>query len=254
MNVKPEDRLQWFCDLHHKFEKGIMMTTSSFAIANINIYKPHHLAVIFSSKQNITKSFEYDHLETWLGKALLTGTGDKWFHERKIITPSFHFGILDQFTAVITDKAQILNLIIEEKIKANPEEPVEFFEISIRCALDIILETAIGVNMNIQRNHQTEYMSALHKTKIGSEFKSSVDTMTNFTMKIIKKKQQARKAISNGFTKKKDELGERRKKAFLDLMLDINENEKNPMTDTELREQVDTFLFAVSHSKKEILK
>ncbi|XP_033222842.1 cytochrome P450 4C1-like isoform X3 [Belonocnema kinseyi] len=207
MNVKPEDRLQWFCDLHHKFEKGIMMTTSSFAIANINIYKPHHLAVIFSSKQNITKSFEYDHLETWLGKALLTGTGDKWFHERKIITPSFHFGILDQFTAVITDKAQILNLIIEEKIKANPEEPVEFFEISIRCALDIILETAIGVNMNIQRNHQTEYMSALHnvadisfkrlhypwlkwdavffRTKIGSEFKSSVDTMTNFTMKNI---------------------------------------------------------------------
>ena len=41
-------------------------------------------------------------------------------------------------------------------------------------------------------------------------------------------------------------LGKRRKKAFLDILLDVNENEKIPMTNTELREEVDTFMFAVS--------
>lgn len=42
------------------------------------------------------------------------------------------------------------------------------------------------------------------------------------------------------------QLGKRRKKAFLDLMLDFNENDKAPMTDEEIREQVETFMFAVS--------
>ena len=44
-------------------------------------------------------------------------------------------------------------------------------------------------------------------------------------------------------------LGKRKKKAFLDLLLDLNETEKIPMTENELREQVDTFMFAVSLSK-----
>ena len=41
-------------------------------------------------------------------------------------------------------------------------------------------------------------------------------------------------------------LGKRRKKAFLDLLLDLNENETASMSDDEIRQQVDTFLFAVS--------
>lgn len=43
-------------------------------------------------------------------------------------------------------------------------------------------------------------------------------------------------------------LGKRRKKAFLDLMLDLDENEKVHMTDEEIRQQVETFMFAVSES------
>ena len=65
-------------------------------------------------------------------------SGQKWFHQRKLLTPAFHFGVVDQFYETMSEKAEILNEIIEEKIKENPGEPIEFFQLAIRCALDII--------------------------------------------------------------------------------------------------------------------
>jgi len=40
-------------------------------------------------------------------------------------------------------------------------------------------------------------------------------------------------------------LGKRKRKTFLDLLLDQNEMAETPLTDDELRAQVDTFMFEV---------
>lgn len=39
--------------------------------------------------------------------------------------------------------------------------------------------------------------------------------------------------------------GKRKRKAFLDLLLEASENDKHPLSIDEIREQVDTFMFAV---------
>lgn len=64
--------------------------------------------------------------------------GQQWFHQRKLLTPAFHFGVVDQFYETMSEKADILNQIIEETINANPGKPIDFFELAIGCALDII--------------------------------------------------------------------------------------------------------------------
>ena len=64
--------------------------------------------------------------------------GEKWLHQRKIITPAFHFGIVETFSETISEKAEILNQIIEEEIKKNPGKPIEFFSLAVRCTLHII--------------------------------------------------------------------------------------------------------------------
>ena len=41
-------------------------------------------------------------------------------------------------------------------------------------------------------------------------------------------------------------LGKRKRKGFLDLLLDMNEKDGAPLSDKELRSHVDSFMFAVS--------
>lgn len=64
--------------------------------------------------------------------------GQTWFHQRKLITPAFHFGVVEQFAEVMSEKSKILTEIIDETLRENPGKPIDIFKLIIRCALDII--------------------------------------------------------------------------------------------------------------------
>ncbi|KYN50220.1 Cytochrome P450 4C1, partial [Cyphomyrmex costatus] len=62
----------------------------------------------------------------------------QWFHDRKLIGPTFHFSILDQFAVVVSEKAEILTKCLQKEIEKNPGEAVNTFPFIINAALDII--------------------------------------------------------------------------------------------------------------------
>ncbi|XP_050449047.1 cytochrome P450 4C1-like isoform X2 [Cataglyphis hispanica] len=234
----------------------------------INIYKPEFLEIILSSTENIDKGFPYDMMKSWLGKGLLTSTGKQWNHDRKLIGPTFHFAILDRFAVIISEKAQILTKCLEKEIAMNPGKPINIFPFANNVALDVICETAMGVDIHAQEI-ETEYTTTIHRgSKLiadrifqpwlwsdwlynlvpsGIKYNSGLNIIHKFTKEVIRKRKIARQS-ENGFVKSENEddkfdIDKRKRKAFLDLLLDQNEKTETPLNDDELRAQVDTFMF-----------
>jgi cytochrome P450 len=66
---------------------------------------------------------------------LLYFVGDKWQEHRKILTPTFHFKILEDYVQVFNSKSQDL----VQKLQAHVGQPfVDINSLITMCTLDII--------------------------------------------------------------------------------------------------------------------
>lgn len=65
----------------------------------------------------------------------LISTGTKWRQRRKMLTPTFHFSILEDFLEVMNEQAEIL---VEKLENHTGKGPFNCFSLITLCALDII--------------------------------------------------------------------------------------------------------------------
>lgn len=66
---------------------------------------------------------------------LIYSTGDKWRSRRKLITPSFHFRILDEFFKVFVEQTEVL---VNTLAKLKDKDYFDIYPYLTRCTLDII--------------------------------------------------------------------------------------------------------------------
>lgn len=124
----------------------------------------------------------------------------------------------------------------------------------------------MGVNLNSQENHDQEYVQAakdmcriimdrtfslwksfdclFNLSKQGKSQEKVLAILHNFTNSVIDKRRK--KATDQLKDVKQDDVGRKRKMAFLDLLLSTNIGGR-PLTQEEIRSEVDTFMFAVSY-------
>lgn len=92
------------------------------------------MQILLRDTQNLSKSQNYDFIKPWLGEGLITSTGSifivedevffsnytipgsHWHKHRKIITPTFHFNILEKFVEVFNEKGKTLIKRLKEKV------------------------------------------------------------------------------------------------------------------------------------------
>lgn len=88
-----------------------------------------------NNSAHMTKGPVYDFVRPWLGDGLLTSAGAKWHRNRKLITPAFHFKILEHFQEVFQEKSRVLT----EKLACKADGKVfDVYPFITHCALDII--------------------------------------------------------------------------------------------------------------------
>lgn len=111
---------------------------------------------ILNSPKHIDKSPDYSYLHPWLGTGLLTSYGQKWHSRRKvnelqgcwfeisniflsnlkqILTPAFHFKILEDFMDIFNEQSAIL---VRKLSKELNKDSFNIFPYVTLCTLDIV--------------------------------------------------------------------------------------------------------------------
>lgn len=100
---------------------------------------------IMGSPKFIDKSSDYDFLQPWLGTGLLTSQGGKWHARRKILTPAFHFKILDDFIDVFQEQSAIM--VERMAAEVDRAEGFNIFPYVTLATLDIICGEFFGLRV-----------------------------------------------------------------------------------------------------------
>lgn len=115
-------------------------TTFKFQLAGrlaVIISDPKDIEVILRHNENLNKpSSAATFVGPWLGEGLLLSVGGHWKEMRKLITPTFHFNILEKFFVVMNEQADVLIDILKKK--ASGTEDLDIFPYFQLFALDVI--------------------------------------------------------------------------------------------------------------------
>ncbi|XP_022901359.1 cytochrome P450 4c3-like [Onthophagus taurus] len=222
---------------------------------NVFITDPKLVEYFLSSQVHIKKSAGYDIAESWLGPGgLINSYGKTWMKYRKILTPAFHFSILDQFSTNFHNNSQILI----QKLKKKSGKVFDIFPFMKLYALDSLCESSMAINFRSQEAGNSLFATCLDATleavvlrffsllnrydtlyAFTSESKhyySRIKTMHNITTDIIQKR---RKDLEVGVQNDQDDYGIRKRRVFIDVLL-----EHGDLRNEEIEWQVNTFMFA----------
>ncbi|XP_025410333.1 cytochrome P450 4C1-like isoform X2 [Sipha flava] len=202
-------------------------------------------------------------LRPWLNDGLLLSSGPKWQKRRKLLTNTFYFKTLDMYNKSLNKHAQVL---VKKLLEASADDTeISVMEYVTLCSLDMICETIMGTEMNAQEGKSVQYVHSIKSacrsvidrifqfwlwndfvfkiSKCGQTFYSSIKVLHDFTDKVIENKKTLLKNENNSNITHDKNVGRMQKKSFLDLILNIMEDNPDQLTDKDIREEVDTFLF-----------
>ncbi|KAJ1531362.1 hypothetical protein ONE63_000045 [Megalurothrips usitatus] len=226
---------------------------------------------VLSSSKHISKGRAYHFLRPWLGRGLLTSDGQLWHTRRKLLTPAFHFRILDQFSEHLQEHASRLvdDLAAAARDAGKGGAGLDVAPIISRLTLRAIMVTAMGkVDFRTNADSASQesehsYFEAIHRvgaavvergvqpwlwvdpifhlTAFYRRFRSDLETLHGFTSKIISERKSDMRECEEG---DQDSAGKKKRtlRPFLDVLL-AAQGEGADLSDRDIREEVDTFMF-----------
>lgn len=198
----------------------------------------------------------YKHIEPWLGEGLLISGGKKWERNRKLLTPAFHFDILNGYIAVMNNAAS--TLVDKLALNCDTQNIVDVYPYVSRASLDTMLRCSLSYTGNIQHDADCAYIRTVRRlseisweralqmhllsdtvfklSSLGKEFYHLCDEAHKFTSAIIQERKKTLDMMSSVTDK-------RRHLDFLDILLTAKDETGQGLSEQEIQDEVDTFTF-----------
>ena len=263
-----EDRLAFDHELSRLYKYFNRVWAGPFG-AFLFVYHPDTVKEII--KSNAIKprnsggliATSYDMGAQWIGEGLVLSNGPKWYHNRRLLTPSFHFDILKKYLEIYNDCARILLSKMDES--SQTETSVDIQAVISKYALDVILRCAFSSETDCQTKPEgNEYAEALDTlqdgwmkrllkvgqynefiyklTSDGKRFYAACDVTHRHCERIITARQAELQLTSTD--KPQHMTPDKKVRDFLDTLLMARDEEGQGMSLDDMRSQVDTFLCA----------
>ncbi|XP_060071008.1 cytochrome P450 4A24-like [Ylistrum balloti] len=198
----------------------------------------------------------YYPLMDWLGDGLLISDGKKWERNRRLLTPAFHFDVLKPYVSIYN---KVFDIFLDKLEKATSGgNSVEVYDPIGLATLDTMLRCSVSYDERVQEqgsNHP--YVDAMKKlthisqerllrpwltwdfvfylSPLGREFSRHTKYVHDFDEKVIRERRASLAADPSVLKK--------RHLDFLDILLTARDEQGTGLTDREVRDEVDTFLF-----------
>ncbi|XP_043861184.1 taurochenodeoxycholic 6 alpha-hydroxylase-like [Dromiciops gliroides] len=254
-----EAELEAFKVLPQKYPSALPFWIGPFH-ANLHIYDPEY-ARIFLNRQDPKTQVGYRFAIPWLGQGLLNINGKQWQYHRRLVTPAFHLNVLKDYVYLMKDS---VSMMLDEWEKLRTEDTsMDIFEPMSLMSFNNILKCAFSVQDfyqeksflytyfkkvyrtgNLIYNRLTNYIyysDFLYKLSPDfQEFQDLCQELKKHPAKVIQDKKASLKnpGEQDRVQKKKKYLD------FLDILFQARDTNGGHLTDEELLDEVNTFMFA----------
>jgi cytochrome P450 len=101
--------------------------------------------VLLSNHRNYTKGEGMDRVKILLGNGIMTSEGDFWRRQRRMMQPSFHRRVIDQFSALIREVND--KFAVRWAEKAARAEAINLSDDTSELTLEIVLRSIFGTDL-----------------------------------------------------------------------------------------------------------
>ncbi|KAL7394038.1 hypothetical protein ABVT39_019743 [Epinephelus coioides] len=227
-------------------------------VSFVNIVHPDYVKTILSSTEP-KDDFVYGFLVSWIGEGLLVSNGQRWFRNRRLLTPGFHYDVLKPYTKLMADSAK--TMLDKWESYANTSKSFELFEHVSLMTLDTILKCAFSYSSNCQtKGGSNAYIKAVYElsdlinlrfrifpyhndiifylSPHGFRYRKVCRVAHDHTEAVIRKRKEELKE-----EKELERIQAKRNLDFLDILLLARDENQQGLSDEDLRAEVDTFMF-----------
>ena len=231
-------------------------------LSMVQVYHPDTLREVIkttsSKPRQLSVTSSYDMALPWLGEGLILTNGDRWYRNRRLLTPAFHFDILKSYMCVYNACSSLLHKKIREH--SDVGKSFDIHPLISKYTLDVLLRCAFSYQSNcqmeaepgkyaktiaeLQQLFSVRVLNPLFYSKItyiltsqGRRFYKLCDIAHQEAETIIKKRKEE-------LTSNSESTSKRKYRDFLDTMITATDENGNGLSDLEIRNEVDTFLFA----------